>query len=64
MKKLIDNTLVSARSYYYLLDWNDRDNKIFMSDTFGKQKLMELNKTEYSILFEHVTKLELKNITK
>lgn len=26
MKQLVDGSEVSARSYYYLLDWNDREN--------------------------------------
>lgn len=55
MKKLVDGTLVSSMSYYFLLDWNDKNNKIFIVDKFQKQKLNDLNINEYMQLWLHAT---------
>ena len=42
MKTLADGTTVAARTWYYLLDWNDRDNFRFMHEMFDKKRLMDL----------------------
>lgn len=61
MKTLADGFEVSARSYYYLLDWNEVNEWKFMVETFNKTKLKELTLSEYKILFSHATKTELNN---
>ena len=55
MKELEDGFKVSSSSYYFLLDWNDRDNKKFIVDKWGKHRLLELNKIEYLILWLKAT---------
>lgn len=58
MKKLDDGTEVTDRSYYYLLDWNDWNEKKFMRENFNKSSLQELNILEYEILFSIATNQE------
>jgi hypothetical protein len=58
MKKLADGTQVSARTYYYLLDFNDRYNWEFMYNTFNKKRLCDLTIEEYRVLFEHATEVD------
>lgn len=58
MKKLADGREVSARSYYYLLDWNERDEWRFMCDHLNKHRLCDLNIKEYTILWLHATTTE------
>lgn len=60
MKTLYDNTLVPSRTYYYLLDWNERNEKRFMADTFNKHRLCDLTKEEYKILFDYATSCDAK----
>jgi len=36
MKELADGKQVSARSYYYLLDWNEVNEHKFIQDSFNK----------------------------
>ena len=62
MKELADGCQVSSRSYYFLLDWNDTDNKKFISDTFKKQRLCDLNINEYMILWLMATTSEYNNM--
>ena len=64
MKELSDGTKVSARSYYFLLDWNDTDNKTFIADHFGKHRLMDLTIEEYSILWLNATTSEYNEFVK
>lgn len=59
MKKLADDREVSEGSYYYLLDWNDRDKKNYILREFNKSRLCDLNIYEYKILFSHVTNLDI-----
>lgn len=61
MKTLIDGYEVSERSYYYLLDWNEVNNWIFIKETFGKTKLKDLTIDEYEKLFEYATNFDLFN---
>lgn len=62
MKTLADGTQVDPRTFYYLLDFNDRDNWKFISTFFNKMKLSDLTKEEYWQLFEHVTKVDLETL--
>lgn len=49
MKTLKDGYEVSSRSYYYLLDWNEVNELQYISECFGKTRLIDLNKNEYNI---------------
>lgn len=62
MKTLSDGIEVSARNYYYLLDWNERNEWKYITSVFNKTKLNELIIDEYKKLFEHATTVELKNM--
>jgi hypothetical protein len=55
MKTLSDNKNVSARSYYFLLDWNEQDEKKFISNKFNKNRLCDLTIDEYMILWLNAT---------
>lgn len=58
MKTLSDGTQVPARTYYYLLDFNERYNKEAMLQMFGKNRLCDLTIEEYKQLFEHATEVD------
>lgn len=62
MKKLADGTKVSSRGFYFLLDWNDQNNKKIMSDLYNVMRLYELNKHQYIYLMEHAMADELKSL--
>lgn len=62
MKTLADGTTVMARTYYYLLDFNDLDKWKTLFSEFGKKKLHDLTKSEYIRLFEIATKKDLENL--
>ena len=62
MKTLYDGTEVSARGYYYLLDWNEVDEYKFIVSNFSKSRLKDLNKEEYVILFEAATLSDLNKL--
>ena len=64
MKTLSDGTEVLARTYYYLLDWNETNNKEFMFTSFNKQRLCDLNIDEYKILFKHATEIDGRELFK
>jgi hypothetical protein len=59
MKILFDSSEVSARSYYYLLDWNELDQKNTINNLFGKIRLCDLTLEEYKKLFKIATEKEL-----
>jgi hypothetical protein len=59
MKTLADGKNVRARTYYYLLDWNKSNNKKYIAERFGKQKLYDLTLSEYKQLFNHATVSDL-----
>ena len=59
MKELADGTQVTSRSYYYLLDYNDKSGFEFMNNVLNKQKLCELNIKEYTRLFEYAVNDEI-----
>lgn len=62
MKTLADGTEVSARTYYYLLDFNDRNNWEFMYNKFDKKRLMDLTISEYIELFEYATEFDKQDL--
>lgn len=67
MKTLADGTEVTARTYYYLLDFNDRYEWEFIIKEFNKRRLCDLTILEYTRLFDHATevdKLSLTNLIK
>ena len=59
MKKLIDGFEVSARSYYYLLDWNEVNEYQYIVKEFGKTRLKDLDRVEYKRLFNKATTYEM-----
>ena len=61
MKTIADGFLVSERSYYYLLDWNESDNWEYIMREFGTTKLKDLNRVAYKRLFNKATIAELNN---
>jgi len=58
MKTLADGTEVSARTYYYLLDFNDRFQWEAMIQFFNKKRLCDLTIDEYRKLFDHATDVD------
>ena len=62
MKTLSDGIEVSARSYYYLLDWNERDEWKYINRMFNKFRLCDLTHPEYKMLFLHATSEDYKQI--
>lgn len=59
MKTLKDGTQVSGRSYYYLLDFNNREECETIIKLSSQNKLDELNLTQYVELFYIATLREL-----
>ena len=64
MKTLADGTEVSARSYYYLLDFNDRDNWQTMYGLWGIMKLNELDIHKYTYLYKKAVEKEIVELEK
>lgn len=62
MKKIIDGSEVTSRSYYYLLEWNDNDNSTYIYNNFNKVNLSTLTLDEYKKLFSYATQKDLKNL--
>lgn len=58
MKELADGKQVSSRIYYYLLDFNEQTNWAYLKNTLNKIRLMDLNISEFTQLFEHATKTD------
>jgi len=59
MKQLSDNTFVSSKSYYFLLDFNEINEWNFIQKKFNKNKLKDLTINEYLTLFEHASNKEI-----
>lgn len=59
MKTLADGTQVTSRSFYFLLDFNDRDEWKTIHGLWGIMKLSELNKQQYIYLFKKAIEREL-----
>jgi hypothetical protein len=62
MKQLADGQNVTSRSYYYLLDFNDRDGWKTIMAMFNKPKLLMLVKDEYLALFKAATQIEINKL--
>ena len=62
MKTLSDGTEVSARIYYYLLDFNDKYRREYIQSKFNKQTLASLTINEFVDLFNHAIKVDKYNI--
>ena len=58
MKTLADGTEVVARSYYFLLDWNEQDEWETLIRLFNVKRLCDLNIEQYTQLFNHATQQE------
>lgn len=63
MKTLADGKEVTARTYYYLLDFNERYQWEYMFTTFNKKRLCDLNIEEYRNLFTHATEVDKTNLS-
>jgi len=59
MKELADGTKINSGSYYFLLDYNDRNNFEYLLKTFNNKKLCELNLDEYIDLYKHASDEEV-----
>lgn len=55
MKTLSDGNQVTSRSYYFLLDWNEQNRWYFINEKFNKERLCDLTKDEYIILWLYAT---------
>jgi len=60
MKKLADGNEVSDRTYHYLLDFNECDQKDYLVNKFRKERLCDLNVAEYWELFQYATQTDNK----
>lgn len=60
MKTLADGTQVSARSFYFLLDFNDRNDRQLIDNLYGVVRLTDLTKHQYNYLFRQAMDAELK----
>ena len=58
--KTIDNVDVTARSYYFLLDWNEKNDWEYIISQYGKEKLKDLTFEEYKQLFDYATQCDFK----
>lgn len=59
---LADGFEVSSRSYYFLLDWNEKNGWEYITHAFLKTRLKDLKKEEYIQLFEHAVSTEIKGL--
>lgn len=64
MKELADGTMVIARTYYYLLDFNDQDRFEYIQKEFNKKALCELTIFEFLELFDYAVKQDRRYLTK
>lgn len=62
MKELADGTLVTSRGYYFLLDWNDNNEKKLMYGLYGLSRLCDSNINQYIYLMEKAMESELKSL--
>ena len=58
MKKLVDGTWVTSRSFYFLLDYNDREDKRTMLGLWNIWRLQDLNQQQYLYLFNQAVEKE------
>jgi DNA phosphorothioation-dependent restriction protein DptG len=62
MKELADGSRVTSRGFYFLLDWNDQNDKKMMSDLYGVMRLHELTRHQYAYMMKHAMADELKSL--
>lgn len=62
MKELVDGTQVTSRGYYFLLDWNDKNNKKIMTDLYDVNRQYDLTKHQYVYLMKRAMSDELKGL--
>lgn len=55
---LSDKSLVSARSFFYLLEWVSQYGNNYIIENFNKKMVKELTKEEYKQFFTHATQSE------
>jgi len=60
--KILNNVEVSARTYYYLLDFNDRNEWVELSK-YNVIRLSELNLEQYIELFKTATEKDIEKLT-
>lgn len=58
--KTIDNVDVMARSYHFLLDWNEKNNWEYIHQQYNKGSLKDLTFEEYKQLFGYATQCDFK----
>lgn len=58
MKTLADGVEVNSRTWYYLLDFNDRTGWEFMMKEFNKMRIMDLTIEQYIKLWVHATTID------
>ena len=58
--KTIDNIDVTARSYYFLLDWNEQNEWEYIHQQYNKGSLKDLTFEEYKQLFGYATQCDFK----
>lgn len=61
MKELVDGVLVNARSYYYLLDFNESDQRETINKHFSKNRLCDLTISEYKLLWAYAIQKDFEN---
>lgn len=64
MKALADDKEVEDRIYYYLLDWNEKDDWQYIYDNFRKRRLCDLNIKEFYFLFGYAAQSDLQQLIK
>ena len=62
MKELADGKQVTSRGFYFLLDWNDRNDKKIMYNLYGVMRLHELTLHQYIYLMEKAMSDELNSL--
>ncbi len=62
-KPTIDDKTVPARIYYYLLDWNEQDQRKTILDMFDLTRLCDCTKDQIMTLFDTATKEDKLNNT-
>lgn len=62
MKTLRDGTQVTSRSFYFLLDWNEKDSWKTLRNIINRNTLHDCNIEEYTTLFAVATDAELKDM--
>lgn len=60
MKTIHNNIQVTSRSYYFLLDWNERNGWEYIHIQYRKGSLEDLTLEEYKQLFNYATQCDFK----